>query len=93
MHKLPITAAKNHWGRRLDKFYFSILATFYRGTSLLLRTPQRFLAANVSVKAILTVLMMRKHLTKRKKEKDNYPAPRGFNFLAPRFAPFGTHWD
>jgi len=44
-----ITAAKIHWGRRLDKILFCILATFYRGTTTLLRTPQRFLAANVSV--------------------------------------------
>jgi hypothetical protein len=45
-HQLP-TAAKIHWGRRLDEFYFSILHFFYRGTRLLLRTPQRILAANV----------------------------------------------
>ena len=24
----PITAAKNHWGRELDNFYFSILHLF-----------------------------------------------------------------
>jgi len=47
-----VTAAKNHWGRRLDKFYFSILHQFYRGTTMLLRTPQRFLAANVSEQAV-----------------------------------------
>jgi hypothetical protein len=26
--KLPLIAAKIHWGRRLDKFYFSILQLF-----------------------------------------------------------------
>jgi len=28
MHKLPITAAKNHWGRWLDRFVFSIFGKF-----------------------------------------------------------------
>ena len=48
---LLVTAAKNHWGRWLDKILFSILATFCRGTTKLLRTPQRFLAANVGTNA------------------------------------------
>jgi len=26
---------------------------------------------------------------RKEKEKDNYPAPRGFNFFPTRFAPFG----
>jgi len=50
MHE-TLTAAKNHWGNELDKFYFCILHLFYRGITTLLRTPQRFLAANVSCKA------------------------------------------
>jgi len=44
---LHTTAAKIHWGRWLDKLYFSILHLFYRGTTMLLRTPRRFLAAGV----------------------------------------------
>lgn len=56
---MRITAAKNHWGRWLDKLNFSILALFYCGTEMLLRTPQRFLAANVVRKAGATVLTLK----------------------------------